>query len=162
MPVTGQRLVAANIIRFGGGFVRHTNVVMEGILKILDKKVTENISLTDHSLKDLKILGHPYATKHGRAGKSLHNPNYQVHKQSGKLLSAKRAFTTKASIAGGRLQASANVLLDETKAAHVLPVIFGTSKMIPRPVLQGSGNQVRAIAFVLIRTQLKGLTFTLR
>lgn len=160
MPVTGTKIVANNIVRYTKGFLRETNRVMKEVEFILDKKITDNMSLTDHSLQDLKSLGHPYSRRSGAA--PLHDPSYQVHKQSGKLLRSKRSGTEEASVVSGKLTASAFVMLDETKAPHANHVIFGTSKMIPRPVLEGSRDEVVEPALTLIQTKLRNLTVTFR
>lgn len=155
MPVSGADAVARNIIRYGGGFTNHVNKVMGEIRVLMDTKVTQNISLTDHSLEDLRWLGHPYARRNPQ---DLHTPNYQVHKQSGKLLSSKESGVERASITGGQLKAAAFVKLDEGKAQHALFVVLGTSKMIPRPVLEGSRNEVLPKAMDLLKRNLRDFT----
>lgn len=162
MPVRGQDLVAKNIIAYGGGFTRVVNQAMTEVHFLLDKKITDNISLTDHNLKDLSKLDHPYAARHGSHGKEIHNPYYQVHRQSGKLVNSKFGGTKRAEINLGRLSASAFVGLDEGKAKHAAFIVFGTSKMIPRPVLEGSRQEVLPEAMGIIKTKLKDLNFRFR
>lgn len=162
MPVTGQELVAKNIVKYTQGFLRTVNDVMKEVEFILDREIEKNINLTDHSLKDLAKLDHPYASRHGPFGKPLHDPYWQVHKQSGSLLSSKFHGTEKAEILGGRLRASAFVGLDSTKAKHALYVVFGTSRMIPRPILTGSKDTIQKQAYELISKKLKFLTFTFK
>jgi len=162
MPVKGTKIVAGNIIKYGGQFLNTVNGVMKGVELLLDTQVTKNISLTDHSLKDLKDLNHPYASKHGNQGIRIHDPYWKVHKQSGELLSSKESGIEKATIAARQLTATAFVKLDPAKASHALHVIFGTSKMIPRPVLSGSRDQIIDKAFNLIKSTLKDLTFRFR
>jgi hypothetical protein len=166
MAVTGQHIVAGNIIKFGGGFKKHVNKTMELVEKLMDDKISKNISLTDHSLEDLARLGHPYASRRPNAGESRvrsltgHDPYYQVHKQSGKLLNSKRSGTTKVSISkGGNLKAGAFVMLDERKAKHAAHVVYGTSKMIPRPVLEESRREILKQAMDTIKLNLKDLVF---
>lgn len=159
MPVTGQKVIADNIIKFGGGFLKNVNRTMDGVKDILDKKVTENISLTDHSLQELSKLDHPYAARHGSRGRQIHDPYYQVHIQSGKLLRSKSSGTKKAEINGGQLQATAFVQLDPSIAPHAVNVVYGTSKMIPRPILQESRREVLEDAVNLIKNNLKDLKF---
>lgn len=159
MPVRGQALVAQNIVAFGGRFLNTVNKTMEEVRVVLDEKVAENISRTDHTMKDLAKLGHPYARRYGREGKPIHDPFYKVHSQSGRLLSSKRSGTKKASINGGKLEAVAYVGLDEGAAPHALPIVYGTSKMIPRPVLEGSRQEVIGKCHDIIKTRLKDMTF---
>lgn len=160
--VKGVDLVAKNIIRYGDGFIRTVNKTMKEVDFVLDKKLEQNISLTDHSLGDLRRLGHPYAARHGSQGLNIHSPGYQVHKQSGKLLSSKVHGTKNAEITGGKLEASAFAGLDESRAPHALYVVFGTSKMIPRPVLQGTRDEVVPQAIDIIKSNLKNFTFSFK
>ena len=162
MPVQGTKIVANNILRFGGKFLATVNGTMKVVKGMLDKEVTRNISLQDHSLKELAKLDHPYALRHGSKGSSLHKPYWLVHKQSGKLLSSKKSGTVDAAMTAGMLTASAFVGLDEGTAPHALYVVYGTSKMIPRPVLTGSRNRVVGPAMELIKARLKYLTVTFR
>ena len=124
----------------------------------MDNQVAKNMSLERPSLKELKALGHPYAKRHGPRGIPIHDPYWQVHKRSGELMRSKERGTTKANITLGKLQASAFVELDDGKAEHAKYIIFGTSKMIPRPLLIGSVNQIKNKAFKVIKNNLKDLT----
>ena len=51
MPISGADVVANNIKEFGGGFTRHVSKVMKKAVDRLDKDVTLNMSMTDHSLQ---------------------------------------------------------------------------------------------------------------
>jgi hypothetical protein len=100
--------------------------------KVLLAAVKQNISLRDHSLKDLKKLDHPYARRHGairihhRGSKSLMHPQFRVHQQSGTLLTA---------LKGGPRKSGFFVELDKGIAPHAVWVIFGTRVMLGRNVL---------------------------
>ena len=135
---------------------------MKEVEFLLDKQVTKNLSRTDFSLKELAELDHPFATRHGKVGTPVYNPYWMVHKRSGKLLSSKQSGTIKASVSTGTLKATAFVLLDPAVAKHALHVVFGTSRMIPRPVLAGSGEQVAGKSYELLRTKLKNLTIAFK
>jgi len=162
MPVKGTRIVARNIIRYGNGFLKTVNLTMKQVEFMLDKQVGKNISLQDHSLQQLASLDHPYAARHGSQGKRIHDPYWLVHRQSGKLLASKKSGTTKASVAAGKLTATAFVELDSNVAPHALNVIFGTSRMVPRPVLIGSREQIIDAAMKLVQGNLKFLTVNFR
>lgn len=138
MPVTGQGVVADNIVKFGKGFLEHAKKTMVGAVDILDSEITKNISISDHTQADLAKLGHPYASRHGNKGIPLHEPYWQIHKQSGKLIGSKKIGVTEASVVDGRLQVVGWVGLDESVAQYALYLIWGTSKMIPRDPLSGS------------------------
>lgn len=158
MSVRGTDLVADNIIRYGAGFLKTVNSTMKTVAVIIDNQVHKNMSLEDHSLKELKAMGHPYAKRHGEKGIQIHNPYWQVHKRSGELIASKERGTNDANIKFGSLKASAYVRLDDNKAEHAKYIIFGTSKMIPRPLLIGSLNQVKNRAFDVIKENLRDLT----
>ena len=162
MAVTGQKVIADNIKRYGGGFIRHVNKTMGKVSKLMDSQVEKNMTLSDHTIKDLRRLGHPCSGRHGPEGRRIHKPYWQVHEQSGQLLKSKKSGTEDASISTGKLRASAYVLLDENKAPHAAYVVFGTSKMIPRPVLRGSLAQIQGRAINFIKGELKDLTINFR
>jgi hypothetical protein len=102
--------------------------------RTLHAAIRQNVSLRDHSLRDLAELDHPYARRHGairihRSGaKTLNDPANRVHVQSGRLLDALRAATT-ANGLGFR------VWLDTGAAPHAAFVVQGTRIMLPRDVL---------------------------
>lgn len=157
MPISGDKLVAENITRFGGGFINHVNKTMKKVSKLLDKQVTFNMSLTDHTLKDLADMGHPYAKRHGSKGMNIHNPYWQVHIQSGRLISAKSSGVQDAGVKGGRLDAYAYVAIDPNDAPHAYAVIYGTSNMIPRDFMNQSLDQIRDQAGVIINDNLRDI-----
>jgi hypothetical protein len=113
-------------------------------------------------LKDLAALDHPYALRHGPQGAGLHDPYYQVHEQSGTLRSSERSGIIKADISSGTLTATAYVGLDEAIAPHAANVIYGTSKMIPRSILEGSRQEVLQECQNIIKENLKNLIVTFR
>jgi len=157
MPATviGSELVAKNIKAYANGFTRHVNSVMGGVKQMLDGEVTKNMSLTCHDLGDLRRLGHPYG--HGpREYKPLHDPNWQVHKQTGELLASKKSGVIEADIRGGTLMAGAWVGLD---TEYVDYLIWGTSKMIPRDFMMESLNNIKESAVEYLKRNLRDLKF---
>jgi len=146
------KVVAQNIVRFTKGFLREVNKDMEKVRKLLDDRVEANISLSDHSLKQLADMGHPYAT---RSPQHIHDPEYQVHSQSGVMLAGKFSGTERVSIRSGKLVASAFVGIEGV--AHAVHVIFGTSRMIPRDFLDGSLQEEAGEARKLLGRSLKNV-----
>ena len=163
MAVDGIELIAKNIIKYGQGFLNETNKTMRQVERILRKEVDKNISRDTYTLEDLKILDHPYATRHGARGNEAYNkPYYQVHKRTGKFKSALSSGTVDAHLSGGQLTAAAFAKLDPGIDPKVNYIIFGTSKMIPRPVLNVSRDNVVGDCFKLIENNLRNFTFSFR
>lgn len=99
---------------------------------LLKQRIADNISLTDHSISQLKSLGYPYSVNNTS---QIHVPDYQVHNQTGNLLSA----LTVNKINQYRVQ----VGIDDSIAPYVGFIIFGTTKMVPRDFITGSFNELR-------------------
>ena len=116
---------------------------------ILEDKITENASLTDHSLKELEKLGHPYAR---REPQKIHSPEFQVHRQSGDLV----ASIGQQKVGPGKI----NVGVDEAKAPHAKFVIEGTSTMVSRDFVRGSfiqvQDEIRDVMRKAIKKAIKG------
>ena len=95
-----------------------------------------NISLTDHTLDDLRKLDHPYARRHGSiqihaggGGGWILDGRQQVHRQSGNMVRAlKAAERTGPTIAY-------DVWLDVAGAPEIRDVLQGTRRMLPRDPL---------------------------
>ena len=138
MPVTGAKGIADNIKSFGGGFRKHAKKVMGEAIDMLDEKITENMSLTDHTQAELTAMGHPYSRRHGPEGMHIHDPVYQIHTQSGKLLSSKEKGVEVSGVDSGSMSLSGYVGLNSQKAKHADAIIWGTWRMIPRDALSGT------------------------
>jgi len=100
------------------------------------KRMRENVSLTCHSIQELRLLGGPYAKSHPIA---LHVPNWLVHTQEGVLLSA----IEKTTVSDPEKSHEAEVGVNESKAPHARYIIFGTSKMVARDFVTGTYNQCK-------------------
>jgi len=162
MPVKGADVVAGNIKSFGGGFLKHVNKVMNKARVTLDSEVRKNISVSDHTMEELRAMDHPYAARHGSRGKPIHDPYWLIHTQGGNLLSSKESGVVEASITGSILKASAYVGLNETIAPYAPYLIYGTSKMIPRDVLTGSLENVREQVSEILHSNLRDFVFSFK
>ncbi len=100
--------------------------------KIFYKEVRKNASLTDHSLSDLKQMGHPYAKK--RRG-TLGHTKWFVHKQSGTLYENIVIIPPK-SVKRGITQSFVGVM--KQAVPYIDDIIYGTEKMIARDFFQKS------------------------
>lgn len=100
---------------------------------VLLHRVKVNASRTDHTLEDLRRLGHPYARRHGQIRTSALGPDfvkrpYLVHKRSG---SFQGSFS-------GKMVGGSNPAFD-VSARPTVPwvryVILGTRVMLPRDII---------------------------
>ena len=155
MPVNGTQGVLDGIVKFGGGFLKTVDKTFEIVGNTVEHRVRFNTKLADHSLKDLRRLDHPYARRHGPDGIRIHEPNWQVHRQTGQLQDSIFTRQDKAAAAGRRVAAAVHVGFSEERAPHAAFVVYGTTRMIPRDPLEGSLNEVRPTIDALIRTDLK-------
>lgn len=162
MPTTGADLIAKNITKFGNQFTNSVNKTMVEVHDRLDAIVTASMSLDDHTLAEIRAAGSPYSVrKWGVGGKAdFHDPMWLVHTHSGLLLSSKSGGIVPAEIEGGVLKATAYVMLDPAVAAYATSVVYGTSKMIPRPFLEMSKQQVQPELYDFIKTRLKNITLS--
>lgn len=152
--VIGGDVLAANIVKFTEGFLEQVNEDMAAARDVLAGRIRRNISLTDHSLSDLRDLGHPYSRK---APGSLHQPQYLVHSQSGRMVAGMISGTTPASVSGRKLVAEAWAGVGD-EVEHAAFVELGTSKMVPRPFLSGSLKEVQGDILNTLSRSLKNTT----
>lgn len=130
MPSTIQWYVALE--KLEKAVVANLRQALRNAGTVLFDKIKLNAGLTDHSLKDLADLGHPYAK---RAPKKIHDPDYQVHIQTGLLESniGQRQETPDRVVVG--VNGEAVPYLDD--------VIYGTPLMVARPFVTGSFEEVK-------------------
>lgn len=103
--------------------------------KVLREAIKQHLSITDHSLEDLRRMGHPYARRHGSIRVHPERP-FMVHRQDGRMMKA----TTLESKAypggsGGGARYTAIVGLDYGQQRYFKYAIEGTRKMLPRDTL---------------------------
>lgn len=134
IQVTGTDGIRRDMNRVERLLFRRAGRAMEAVVEDLEEKVLENISLTDHSLEDLRNMGHPYALAHPN---NPHDPPYLVHEQEGDL---KKCIKSGVEIQLGMGTLGRDVIVgfvgaDEDECPHARHVIMGTSKMISRDFL---------------------------
>ncbi len=116
---------------FGRDLRVFSKTLKEGLMKsaeVLQEKMQENASLTDHTLKDLAAMGHPYSVRNPA---NPHDPPYLIHEQTGDL---KNQIEITESPKGFSL----TVGVDGDKVPYLPYLIHGTSKMIPRNFISES------------------------
>lgn len=113
--------------------------------KILFRRVSDNISLTCHSLADLVRMGHPYARKHLN---NPHSPYYQIHMQSGNMRARlkQEVVSDSREIRGGvgyTQEDEGALRAPGSSHSYLRCVIFGTEHMISRDFLSGSLSEIK-------------------
>ena len=127
--------------------------------KIFYKEVRKNASLTDHSLSDLKQMGHPYAKsksltgtkqwtkkqkdrpateglyREGKRRGTLGHTKWFVHKQSGTLYENIVIIPPK-SVKHGITESFVGVM--KQAVPYIDDIIYGTEKMVARDFFQKS------------------------
>ena len=110
----------------------------------LEQRMYDNVSLEDHTLKELNLLGNPYGKKHPQ---EIHNPAYLVHTQhspsSGNKIGSDLIDALRVNIVN---QYRIQVGFDESIAPHVRDVYWGTTKatgMRGRDFIEGSFQEVQ-------------------
>lgn len=125
----------------------------EAVGRVLHDEIQDNLSLRDHSLRDLADLDHPYARRHGSIREGiLGHPGLQVHAQSGELLKSLRFRAD---------ERAAAVWLDTTWAEHAEHVVGGTRHMLPRDVLWETAEDTR-VRQLMMRAAVRFLGKNLR
>jgi len=82
----------SNIKLIGSGAPRYmAEVLMRCMTEDVWPKWIEHINVQDHSLEDLRKLGHPYSTRF--AADSFVHPDSQVHTQGGDLMDESKIVT---------------------------------------------------------------------
>ncbi len=115
---------------------REMEAAVEDVAEDLAAEMRSLTGLQDHSLAELRALGHPYAQRHP-AGSGPH-PDYEVHHQSGELQDTLRV-EHEGVWRGGQV---ASEVHDD--ADHLWHVLQGTDVMRPRDfasaaILRGLG-----------------------
>jgi hypothetical protein len=113
-------VVIANLRSLGGGAGKYIEDVLDRCLTLdIWPRWISHISLTDHSLEDLRELGHPYSTRFDVD--SFVHPDSEVHKQSGSLVEG--SHIERSATADG-----ASVKISNT-SPHYIFLRYGTRNM---------------------------------
>ncbi len=130
MPKSRDRRARDLTIAMAAFVDKRVKTLQKEIVDVARESIEEHISLTDHSLKDLAAMGHPYRI----GGPGLHG-NVFIHEQTGNLkdsLKEKVIETPTHKI---------HIFFFDTSisGAWYLPyIIFGTSSMVPRDFIRAS------------------------
>lgn len=135
-------VVMSNIKSIGSGAPKYmVDVLMRCMTEDLWPKWIEHINIQDHSLEDLRKLGHPYSTQFG-ADTFVH-PDSQVHTQSGDLMDESKIVQT--------LTANGPAVQLINTSPHYIFLRYGTMTMRMRD----PGGSALAEALPAIRHRIK-------
>lgn len=111
-------------------------VALEDAARVLLKHARKVLSLTDHTMGDLRRADHPYATRLGRIRIHKATP-WKVHTHTGRLLRALKDTAYDVGDAPAHM-----VYIDTAEAPHARYVVEGTETMLPRdPLWTGTALQ---------------------
>lgn len=109
---------------------KELNKGLRKVADLVEDRIRNNISLSDHTQRELDELNNPY----GRTKpKQIHRPGFKVHTQQGDLLKALGQVEKDGKI---------NIGVDPTIAPHAPGIIMGTARMVARDFISGTFNQV--------------------
>lgn len=136
--IEGLQTVLANIRNIVPTETAKMNARLAVAGEIMEESVKNEASFTDHSLKQLADMGHPYSKRYP-VDSGPHKDN-EVHSQSGKLLA-----NIEKSENLNMVRSTVEVGVDESKVPYVEDLITGT-KQRPRNFLgQGFRNALDGI-----------------
>ena len=133
MPNKSGFQVYCNADKIAGRFRRRAKSLKEVTQEVIKldgqdllAKARELSSLTDHSLKDLAKMGHPY--RRGGGYRAAPHPAWLIHSQGGQFLRMWQLAVSRTQDGG-----TASVY---NRSPYAWYLEAGTSKMIPRPILE--------------------------
>ncbi len=128
---------------------------LEAGARVLLKYARKALSLTDHTLKDMRKLDHPYARRHGRILIHRATP-WKVHTHTGQILRALKEAAYDVGDAPAHM-----VYIDTSDAPHARYVVEGTPTMLPRdPLWTGTALQPavqKLVMYEIVKVLGKGL-----
>lgn len=165
----GAGLVAFNLRQMSGPRLQAaTRAAVKAMGEVGLDEVRANITRSDHSLKALARMGHPYARRHGSIRVHPQEPHV-VHEQGGRMAnSLEGKLVRRPGGRGGGARDLYRIGFDRSPPAYVRHVVQGTKVMLGRDVIAASvynpevrKRMLRAVVTVMgkeMRTQA-GLRF---
>ena len=141
------------IIRSGSVTKKIQQAILDGLGEIATnykKQVDKNVSLDDHTLQELKAMGHPYA-----ASKPADTPHddRMVHEQTG-------AFRKSIKSSPAEETTSRRFTVYVTTDSPIAPyLIYGTAKMRPRRFHEKSFEEIKDKYWQPVTERLKKLNY---
>ena len=142
------------VIRSGSVSKLVQQAVSDGLKEVAQNykvQVVKNISLDDHTLEELRQMGHPYAAN--KAPGSLHGDDRMVHTQSGEFLKSIR-------VSQPERTTEKRFTVYVTSDDPILPfLLYGTSRMRPRRFHEKAYEQIKDKFWNPVISRLKKLDY---
>lgn len=140
------------LLKFESDVIKAARAGLKEAATTLENQIIRNATLTDHTLKDLADLGHPYS-KVAPFNPHPDKPDYLVHTQSGRLQdNIRQVKEGRDAIAVG---VNPGPVIDDNGKQYLNDVIEGTSKMVGRNFIHESFNEVQEEIFKVIEDEIK-------
>lgn len=136
VAVRGLERAISNMAQMSEQQVLRLRRAIEQAGETLHVAVREQAGLTDHSLAELRRMGHPYAKR--LAVDSGPHADDLVHKQSGNLY---RSIEKETRLWSGGFRVAVGV--KASAVPYIRYLLYGTSKMRPRNFLDAAGAKVK-------------------
>jgi len=141
------------VIRSGSISAQVREAVKDGLKGVADqyvKKVKDNLSLDDHSLKELREMGYPYSVN---KPENIPHDDRMLHEQTGAL---------KKSISQGRVEETTARIFTVSVSSDdpmIQGIIHGTSRMRPRRFHEKAYQDIKDKYWDPLLRKLKGVNF---
>lgn len=156
MTLSDRKVIGAGFqltIKSGTVSKKVQDSVLEGLTEISKnyvKQVDKNLSLDDHTLEQLREMGHPYSVD-----KPTNTPHddRMIHEQSGKLRNSIKMTEPK------ELSSRRYSVLVTTNDPAAVDLIYGTARMRPRRFHEKSFEDIKAKFWEPLVRRLKGIKY---
>lgn len=141
------------IIRSGSVSAKVRTAVMEGLAEIAKnykKQVDKNISLDDHTLQELRVMGHPYAVS---KPENVPHDDRMVHEQEGTLRKSIKAHPPE------ETTSRRFTVYVTSDAPEAMWLIYGTARMRPRRFHEKAFNEIKNTYWEPVTERLKKLNY---
>ena len=127
--------------------------IMDGLSEIAEnykKQVDKNLSLHDHTLQELRAMGHPYAVS--QPANAVHDDR-MVHEQSGELRKSIKSNPPQ------EITSRRYTVFVTTDSPYAPYLIYGTSRMRPRRFHEKSFDEIKDKYWKPILDRVQKLNF---
>jgi len=143
VSIEGLDSVLANIQNIIPTETAKINARLSAAGSVVEANVKKHAELTDHSLKELADMGHPYTTRYPA---NTPHADDMIHQQSGTLYANIEKQEDL-----GLVTSRVEIGVDESKVPYIGDLITGTSKMRPRNFIDGAFKESLAEVITTIQ-----------